>query len=231
MPRPTIAAYCEPGGLRERKKAQTPPAHLGRRDATLPGARFDEVTVAEIAGAADVSVKTVFNYFGSKEDLLFDRRTRWWPRSTWSAESRRRVRRSSMRCGEPVRGGLPSAALGCVECADRRRRRGAPQLLPDGGGAPAPACPVLLIDQRVAAAVRRWWPRISAWTRTHRRPSRTASCCTPPTPRRALSSAARCWPDASAEEIRERSIAAGTTALRTVAAALPPLLRTHEPAA
>jgi AcrR family transcriptional regulator len=31
------------------------------------------VTLAEIADAAEVSVKTIFNHFGSKEDLFFDR--------------------------------------------------------------------------------------------------------------------------------------------------------------
>jgi len=34
---------------------------------------FENVTVAEIADAAHVSVKTVFNYFASKEELFFDR--------------------------------------------------------------------------------------------------------------------------------------------------------------
>ena len=32
---------------------------------------FDQVTIAEIAEAADVSVNTVFNYFPTKEDLFF----------------------------------------------------------------------------------------------------------------------------------------------------------------
>src|SRR5260221_5421150 len=33
---------------------------------------FDHVTVAEVAVAAGVSKKTVFNYFPTKEDLFFD---------------------------------------------------------------------------------------------------------------------------------------------------------------
>jgi AcrR family transcriptional regulator len=60
-------------GLRERKKQQTYEliAETARR---LFGERgFDAVTVAEIARAADVSEKTVFNYFPTKEDLFYSR--------------------------------------------------------------------------------------------------------------------------------------------------------------
>lgn len=35
---------------------------------------FDQVTVAEIADAANVSVKTLFSYIGAKEELLFNGR-------------------------------------------------------------------------------------------------------------------------------------------------------------
>jgi AcrR family transcriptional regulator len=56
-------------GRRERKKRAT-------RDAIFVAARtlfmkkgYDAVTVAEIAEAADVSEKTVFNHFATKEDL------------------------------------------------------------------------------------------------------------------------------------------------------------------
>src|SRR4051794_25990194 len=58
-------------GLRERKKQQTREliAETARR---LFGERgFEAVTVAEIAREAEVSAQTVFNYFPTKEDLVY----------------------------------------------------------------------------------------------------------------------------------------------------------------
>jgi AcrR family transcriptional regulator len=58
-------------GLRERKKRETREA-ITRAAWKLFGRRgFDAVTVADIARAAKVSEKTVFNYFPAKEDLVF----------------------------------------------------------------------------------------------------------------------------------------------------------------
>ena len=58
-------------GLRERKKQQTRQllADTARRLFVKRG--FEHVSVAEVARAADVSEATVFNYFPTKEDLVY----------------------------------------------------------------------------------------------------------------------------------------------------------------
>lgn len=60
-------------GLRERKKRETRQRISDMATGLFMARGFDNVTVAEVARAADVSVNTVFNYFPTKEDLLMDR--------------------------------------------------------------------------------------------------------------------------------------------------------------
>src|SRR4029453_19143965 len=75
----TVAVTCGPLydggmttdlGLRERKNQRTREliAETARRLFTERG--FDAVTVTEIARAAEVAQKTVFNHFPTKEDLV-----------------------------------------------------------------------------------------------------------------------------------------------------------------
>lgn len=59
--------------LRERKKAATRGRISDVATEMMVRRGFDNVTIAEIAEAAEVSKVTVFNYFPRKEDIFFDR--------------------------------------------------------------------------------------------------------------------------------------------------------------
>jgi AcrR family transcriptional regulator len=58
-------------GLRERKKEQTRQLIAETARGLFAERGFERVPVAEIARAADVSEQTVFNYFPTKEDLVY----------------------------------------------------------------------------------------------------------------------------------------------------------------
>jgi AcrR family transcriptional regulator len=60
-------------GLRARKKEQTRQQIADTARTLFAERGFDAVTVAEVARAADVSEATVFNYFPTKEDLVYGR--------------------------------------------------------------------------------------------------------------------------------------------------------------
>jgi AcrR family transcriptional regulator len=60
-------------GLRERKKQRTRQLIADTAMRLFRERGFDGVTVAEIARAAEVAEQTVFNYFPTKEDLVYGR--------------------------------------------------------------------------------------------------------------------------------------------------------------
>jgi AcrR family transcriptional regulator len=58
-------------GLRERKKRLTRAAIFAAAERLFSERGFENVTVAEIADAANISVKTLFTYVRAKEELVF----------------------------------------------------------------------------------------------------------------------------------------------------------------
>jgi len=58
-------------GLRERKRQQTRQELIGAAMRLFEERGYEQTTVAEIASAAGVSTKTFFNYFASKDEVLF----------------------------------------------------------------------------------------------------------------------------------------------------------------
>jgi AcrR family transcriptional regulator len=64
---------ASPAGRRERKKAEVRQRICDVATALFLRCGFDQVSVSEIAEAADVARPTVFAHFPRKEDLFFDR--------------------------------------------------------------------------------------------------------------------------------------------------------------
>lgn len=65
------AATTDEIGLRERKRQQTRQALISAAMRLFDQNGYEQTTVAEIASAAGVSTKTFFNYFATKDEVLF----------------------------------------------------------------------------------------------------------------------------------------------------------------
>lgn len=66
--------YCArvpPSALRDRKRDRTRRALLEAAVELFENRGYEETTVADIAAVAEVGTRTFFNYFASKEELLF----------------------------------------------------------------------------------------------------------------------------------------------------------------
>jgi AcrR family transcriptional regulator len=63
----------QPTGLRARKKARTRDAIADAAISLFLARGFDQVSVADVAAAAEVSKPTLFRYFTAKEDLVLHR--------------------------------------------------------------------------------------------------------------------------------------------------------------
>jgi AcrR family transcriptional regulator len=70
----------ESEGLRERKKRQTREAIAAAALDLFARQGYAATTIAQIAAAADVSPRTVFGYFASKEELVFLDQAEWFGR-------------------------------------------------------------------------------------------------------------------------------------------------------
>jgi AcrR family transcriptional regulator len=117
-----VMVTTEPG-LRERKKQQTRQLILETAARLFTERGFESVTVAEIARGADLSEVTVFNYFPSKEDLVFGRMEFFEEKLIAAVRGREAGESVLAAFLRPVLAGCKS--LGVEENAERISRAGA----------------------------------------------------------------------------------------------------------
>ena len=95
-------------GRRERKKMQSRQAILEAAISEFSKKGYKETSVADIMSAADFGIGTFYNYFSSKEELLFSLLSRLGE----TIRTRLRERHANRRSGRSDRGDVPLAVPG-----------------------------------------------------------------------------------------------------------------------
>lgn len=118
-------------GLRERKKADTRAALATAALALAVEQGWEHVTVEAIAGAADVSYRTFFNHFSSKEEALLQP----WPADRPGLAARLRAQPAEVDVLDAVRAALRDDVTELEQRPDELRQRmtvvmGNPSLIP-----------------------------------------------------------------------------------------------------
>ena len=121
-----------PESLRERKKRLTREAIFAAARGLFSERGFDDVTVAEIADAANISVKTLFTYIGSKEELLFSGRPTVLDAVVEAVRNRKLAQTPLVAAGQ--------ALLAAVDDEDRTRTSTRSCAWPAAARPPGPGC-------------------------------------------------------------------------------------------
>jgi len=113
-----MTATAEATGLRERKKARTREALIDAAMTLFEEQGYEATTVDAIAAAAEVSRRTFFRYFESKESIVFPRYADQI--ADFLAVARQRA---------PEETGLEAIRRGCMALGDRMQRNAREMLL------------------------------------------------------------------------------------------------------
>ena len=90
-----------PDDLRERKKARTRAAISAAALRLFAERGYEAVTIADVAAAAEVGQRTVFRYFGDKDELLFGEDLAFRAALADALAARPRRSPRPWRCGKP----------------------------------------------------------------------------------------------------------------------------------